>query len=46
MPAYDGQWFSPPAPMALVALRHTETLSHVAVLLDGPAQVWGEHCSP
>lgn len=30
MPAYDGQWFSPPAPMALVALRHTETRTTVA----------------
>ena len=42
MPAYDRQLFDPPAPVAMVSLRHPETgviVPNVAMLLDCGADV-------
>jgi Retroviral aspartyl protease len=42
MPAYDDHFFSPPAPLARVTLRHPEngtTVSDVPMLLDSGADV-------
>ncbi len=41
MPAYDSQWFTPPAPLARVSLRNTEskTTSNVPMLIDSGADV-------
>jgi hypothetical protein len=42
MPAYDDQLFSPPAPIARVSLRNTEsgmTISDILMLIDSGADV-------
>ena len=42
MPAYDGTWFAPPAPLARVTLRNPQTgvaRSDVPMLLDSGADV-------
>jgi hypothetical protein len=42
MPAYDSEWFAPPAPLARVTLRHPETgttLPDVPLLIDYGADV-------
>jgi hypothetical protein len=42
MPAYDREWFSPPAPLAHVTLRNSETgvsVTDVPLLLDTGADV-------
>jgi hypothetical protein len=42
MPAYDAQWFTPPAPLARVTLRHLDTgatVPDVPMLIDSGADV-------
>ena len=41
MPAYDSQWFAPPAPLARVTLRNdkSKTVPDVPMLIDSGADV-------